>query len=224
VDDDAISRALLEALIAQNPHLECSASLESAEAAIQYFKTHVADVLFLDIEMPGKSGLEMLETITLESDPYIILVSGKDGYAIKAFEYHVYDFIVKPIDPERFDKTIHSILKSKNRYSTKDFSNLFVKMEGQLHRITVNTILWVEANGDFVKIHTPNKDYEVRAKMLEIEEKLPSSQFFRVHRSYVVNISKIDLIQDNVLVIGNKLVPVSKNKIEDLLQLLNILS
>ena len=223
VDDDAVSRTLLETMIARNPALECSASLENAEAAIQYFKTHVADILFLDIEMPGKSGLEMLESITTESDPYVIMVSGKDGYALKAFEYHVYDFIVKPLDPDRFEKTINSILKTKNRHSFKDLSNLYVKMDGQLHRVQVASILWVEANGDFVKIHTAGRDYEVRAKMLEIEEKLPAGQFFRVHRSYVVNISKIELIQDNVLIIEKKLIPVSKNKIEDLMQMLNIL-
>jgi two-component system LytT family response regulator len=225
VDDDPMSRQALKHLVAQISVLklikECNDSLE----AFNVLSHEKVDLILLDVEMPGMSGLDFLKT--LKNPPLTILTTSEKKYALEAYEYNVIDYIVKPVTLERFIKAItkaqdifgnsHPLIDS----SAKD--QVFIKNKSTLLKINTNEILWIEALGDYITINTAEKKHVIHSTMKAIENKLSTDKFTRVHRSFIIAIDKIESIDDTIVVINKKLIPVGAVYKENLLNRLNFL-
>ncbi len=223
VDDDKISRELVCECIKETEWLILSSVCKSAIEASNYLSNNEVDLIFLDVEMPKMSGLELLKS--LNHKPQVILITAKEKYAVEAFEYEVTDFLVKPVNHTRFLKAVQKV-KTKNKPSSIESvngGNIFIKVDSELINLSTSEILWIEALGDYVNFITPTKKYVVLSTMKNIETKLPPSEFARVHRSYLVRIDKIKKISEDIILVENKLIPVSKSYKKDLLERLTTL-
>lgn len=210
VDDDEMARASLEHLCSKIDELEIVAACDNGIEAMRLLKQEAIDLVFLDIEMPDLSGLDLVKT--LDQLPQIIFVSGHTKYAIEAFEYHVTDFLVKPIDLPRLIKSIdHAQSLADKKEENHDLRELFVKVDGRLVRLSYDDILYVESIGDYVVFNTVKKEkFIVHSTLKNIDAKLQHPEFLKVHRAFVVNLTKIVDIEESNLVIGDKVVPISR--------------
>lgn len=224
VDDEDLSRSIIEQHIKLTDFLELEGSCSGAIEASKILKEKKIDILFLDVEMPDMTGLEFLETLT--SKPQVILVTGKEDYALSAFEYDVVDYLLKPVAYPRFLKAVNKAtnisLNVQNDASLAG-NTLFVKVDSRLLKIDINDLLYVEAMGDYVVLTTNTGKYTAYSTMKNIVSKLPPSDFIRVHRSFIVRADKIMDITESNLVIGKHIIPIGGSFKQDLLQRLNIL-
>lgn len=227
VEDDLVAQKVLETLIAKTPFLDLKKTFSDPMEAYSFLKDQPIDLIFADVEMPGITGLELLGL--LENKPSVIVVSAKEKYAIEAFAYNVVDYLLKPLnDYPRFIKAVakaQEIHQAKiNASATRsDDSALFVKVDSLLHNINLNSILWIEAYGDYVKLNTDQKMLMVLSTLKALESRLPDSQFVRVHRSFIVNIKRIDNIDPSNLQIGTKVIPISSTHRDALISKINLL-
>lgn len=225
VDDDEMIRIDLEKKIASKPFLNLVTSCSSAIAAAEILLKEKIDLVFLDIMMPEMSGMQFLRSLSANR-PQIILVTSESQFAAQAFEYEVTDFLVKPVSEERFLKAVmraSSLVQAPAPQPSND-GYLFVKVNSSLVKINISEILYIEAMADYVTIHTAEHRYTVHSTMKTIQESLPANHFFRVHNSFIVNIDKISVIEDNMVVINKKLLPVSRSRVKPLMQRLNLIS
>lgn len=222
VDDDRISIQVLEELVQKTELLDFVASFTSATSALQLMQKQPIDLIFLDVEMPEMSGLEFLKSLTRK--PEIIITSSKEKYALEAFNSDVTDYLLKPItEYSRFIKAIMKVIDNKADVKKSDADSIFVKVDSLLVNLDFNDIQWVEAYGDYVKIITQEKTHTVYSKLKTIEERLPQALFLRVHRSYIVNLNKIDNIDHTNLQINKKIIPISNSYKEQLIKRINLL-
>jgi len=223
VDDDEMTRIDLEQKIGHTPFLRLVGSCSSAMEAAELMSRQPVDLLFLDIQMPSMNGLQMLEMLKNER-PLVVLVTSDPGYAVDAFNYDVTDFLVKPVTEERFLK---AVLKARRlqeaRPSSWRSNQLFAKVNNGWIKIESIDILYIEALADYINIHTPAQRYTVHATMKSMENTLPQTDFFRVHNSFIVRLDKIARIEDNMVIIGQKPIPVSRSKVKPLMQRLNLI-
>lgn len=223
-DDDSMSLKIIENFISKTEGLDCVAYCNSAIDASNALTKNAVDLLFLDVEMPEMTGLELISSLKVK--PKIILVSSKEKYAVPAFDLDVTDYIVKPIDYPRFLKAFHKVqeaLKSSSSESVVSEGKIFVKSDAVLIGLEIDKITMVEAMADYVRIYVGDKRHTVYSSMKGIVSKLPESKFMRVHRSYIVNVSHIDSMEDNTLVVANQLVPVGVTYQKALMARLNLL-
>lgn len=209
VDDDKFSRKILKDFIDQTEVLTIVAECSSAVEAVNLLTKEKVDLMFLDIKMPGMTGMELIKN--LEHKPLIILITGYKEFAIEAFEYNVTDYIVKPLNYARFSKAVERANELyKNQIVGVSENNFFVKSSGALVKINSGEILWIEALENYIIINTTKDKYTVHMTMKALEDKLPAEEFIRVHRSYIVRKDKIESITEDVIVIGKKLIPVGR--------------
>jgi len=222
VDDDQIQRELLKAYISELDNLVLTGSFENAQLALQALQDEDIDLLFLDVEMPRMSGLDLLKS--LSHKPQIILVTSYEKYALDAFDFDVTDFLVKPIDFARFVKAVNKASeRMKRSIPTNEDYDMFVKDGTQLIKINTGDIIFITALSDYVKIATPQREFAILYTMKNILDKLPRNKFCRVHRSYIIRLDKIDKIEDHIIEIGDALIPISKSYRDDLYRKLNLL-
>jgi DNA-binding LytR/AlgR family response regulator len=216
----------LKQLVSQVPALELVAECNDAAEALDSLNTTKVDLLLLDIEMPDMTGLDLIRKLG-NNKPLIIFTTAKKDYAVEAFELNVVDYLVKPIALPRFKQAIEkaqeTIDSNKQEVKVEEQGFVFVKDNGVLKRIAIDDILFLEAMGDYVKVHTSQKFHVVHATLKSIEEKLPASKFIRVHRSYIVAINKIDYIQEGTISIGKTTIPVADTHKSNLNKRLNLL-
>ena len=212
VDDNMIARMAMKKLVEQVKDLVLIGECENAVEAYNIVSKDHVDLLLLDIEMPGVSGIELTKNLGKKS-PFIVFTTAKTDYAVDAFELNVVDYLVKPIEPARFLKAIErvreAIESTKEQIEVKDKEFVFVKDNGVLKKINADDILYLEAMGDYVKVFTSQKFHIVHATLKSIEEKLPASKFMRVHRSYIIALKKIDFIEEGVININTTSIPVA---------------
>lgn len=212
VDDNKIARTTLKKLISLDPSLILIAECSNATEAYIKILEQPIDLLFLDIEMPGMTGMELAQSLG-QKRPLIIFTTSNRDYAAEAFDLDVIDFITKPVTTVRF---LQSVEKAREFRKTKilpadlieeDF--IFIRDSGTVRRLQLDNILYLEAQGDYVKIYVANQFYNIHTTLKSVEEKLPASVFLRVHRSFIINVSKIDTLEGGTLIINKSLVPVS---------------
>jgi two-component system LytT family response regulator len=223
VDDDPLSVKMLEGLVAQTDFLKVEKTMDNPVEAMQFLRDHHVDILFLDIEMPGMSGLEMLSS--MEDRPSVILVSGKADYALEAFHFDVDDYLLKPPTFARFLKAVKKVFDKVSQEQAIQFKGdfVFVKSDTALVKVDIRNVQWVEALADYVAIVTKEKKYVCHSTMKAIEAKLPIDQFVRVHRSYIVRLDQIDAIEDKTICVGNKIIPVGGTYRDGLMGRLNLI-
>jgi len=227
IDDDKLSTKILEEFVTRTETLNLFSSYSNAVDAINVLKKdNNINLIFLDIEMPEMTGIEFLKT--LENPPQIIIVSSKENYALDAFEYNVTDYLLKPITYARFFKALNKAFKNfHQKYNSAVTDELFIKKNTSLIRIKFEEILWVEALENYVVFNTFKEKFTIHFTMKAVEHKLPTDKFLRVHRSFIVNVSSINYIEDNVIYVktseGFKSIPIGKSYKDDLLNDLNLI-
>jgi len=229
IDDDEMSRRVVEEYINRTDFLNLSNSFTNAVEAINFIKQGVdVHLIFLDIEMPEMSGIEFMNTLT--HPPQVVIISSKDKYAIQAFDYSVTDYLLKPITYARFFKAAskaYEIFNKSRSYMDVD-KEIFIKKNSSLVRIKYNDILWVEALENYVVINTTTDKFTIHFTMKSIENQLPLVRFKRVHRSFIVNVNRITSIEDNSVIIkmtdSKKIIPIGKSYRERLLSEINLMN
>jgi len=212
IDDNTIARSVLKKLCSQQKDIIVAGECATAEEAYGFLQEQAVDLLLLDIEMPGMTGLQLVENLGRKR-PVIIFTTSKKEYASEAFDLNVADYIVKPVTPARFVQAMakaREILESNEeevKWEEEEF--IFIRDSLVVRRLRVEDILFAEAMGDYVKLYTPQKFFAIHTTLKAVEDRLPASKFLRVHRSFLVALNKIDTIQDGVLIIGEKPVPVA---------------
>jgi DNA-binding LytR/AlgR family response regulator len=212
VDDNEIARTTLAHLAKQIPNLTIVNEYSNAIEAYNHLQTNHVDLIFLDIEMPEMTGIELTKSLS-GKDVIIIFTSSNKEYALEAFELNIADYILKPVMPARFLQAVskaQSIFESKKEdvEVTKD-EFLFVRDSNITRRLKLDDIFYAEAMGDYVKFYTREKMFAIHGKMKTAEERLPKDAFIRVHRSYIVSVGKIDTLQDGGIMINGKFIPVA---------------
>ncbi len=223
VDDDELSQLTLKKCVEQIKFLNLVAVCNDALEATEILANSQIDLVFLDIEMPNMSGIDLVKNFEV---PQIIFVTSKAEFAPEAFELDVTDFIVKPIELPRFIKAADRALHIKQNETQVDDQSqyVFVKHDSRYIKISMEEIHYVEALADYVNIYVEGARHTILSTMKAIEAKLPGKEFVRVHRSYIVRIDKIIEIEDNTIILhGNKLIPVSRSYKENLMNHLKML-
>jgi len=219
IDDEPLAQRVLERYTQDVPSLELVQKCSNALDAIEILKEQKIDLIFLDINMPKLTGLEFLRS--LKHPPLVIITTAYAEFAIQGFELDVVDYLMKPFGLERFLKAIHKaqdILKPRELprpentppESLED-QYIFVKSSKKTYRISLNDILYVEALGDYVKIYTTNRMIISYHSMKNIETLLSPRQFPRIHKSFIVSLSKIELIEGNQVKLKDRYIPVGTN-------------
>ncbi len=230
IDDNPMARLALRELLKDVAFINIEAECESAGAAFSELEKTPIDLLFLDVEMPGISGIELLDS--LDNPPLTIMITTKRDYAVEAFDLRVADYLVKPVSPSRFHTAIRRAKElfdkansgEKNQPATTDQTAIFVRADNQLVRIPFDELLAVSALGDYTLFQTTQKRHTVHSTMKAVEEALPPARFMRVHRSHIVNLEKIEAIGDgSSLQIGKQSVPVGEQFKAVLMQRLRFL-
>ena len=226
VDDNPLARLALRNMASEIEGLQLAGECESAMEAFNFLQKNPADLLLLDVELPGMSGLELLKS--LDHQPLAILITSKADYAVEGFDLQVVDYIVKPVALPRLLKAVQRAMErfeAQRPASVEELgpSHLFARVNNQLLRIDFDDILFVQALGDYVVFQTANKKHPVHLTMKAVEERLPASRFLRVHRSYIVALKKIANVEQNSLLIGKHIVPVSEHYKGELMQKLNVI-
>lgn len=223
VDDDPLALKIIENLIAKIDGLECKAYCQSALEAARTLHTTEVDAVFLDVEMPDMSGLELIHALKVK--PYIVMMSAQEKYAAPAYDLDVIDYLVKPILLPRFLKAFHKVadLKRQSRGGDGGNGKLFVKIDAVLVGLEISQIVMVEAMADYVRIYVGDKRYTVYSSMKGIAAKLPEPRFMRVHRSYIINVSMIDQVDNTTIIVGGHSVPVGVTYFKTLMDRLNFL-
>ena len=202
----------MKQLASQVSEISVAGECATAMDAYNLLQAQPVDVIFLDIEMAGMTGLELTKKLG-NKRPLIIFTTSKKEYAAEAFELNVADYIVKPVTPARFiqavDKARELLQSNTEEFKLNEDEFIFIRDSNIVRRLRLDDILFAEAMGDYVKLYTPQKFYAVHTTLRAVEERLPGARFFRVHRSYIVALTKIDTIQDGALVINGKPVPVA---------------
>ncbi|WP_274475668.1 LytR/AlgR family response regulator transcription factor [Mangrovimonas aestuarii] len=222
VDDSAIQRLSIVKLIENHPSLNLIAEYNSALETKNGLNTHKVDLIFLDIEMPVLNGFELLDV--LNNKPQIIFVTGKTEYAFKAFNYDATDYLHKPITRERFNVAVEKAIeyhKLKNDFKEAEGEHIFVKSNLKKRKVYIKDIKWIEALGDYVKLVTEDASLVVLSTMKAFEKELPENMFLRIHKSYIVNLDKIDRFNSKNVEVGSFEIPLSRNKKVQLVEALN---
>ncbi|TKC05068.1 LytR/AlgR family response regulator transcription factor [Pedobacter frigoris] len=212
VDDDILARTVLKQMISTDSSLTLIGECDDAIQAYREIIASQIDILFLDIEMPGMTGIELVKSLEGKR-PMIIFTTSTVNYAAEAFDLNVVDFLIKPIVPGRFLQSVEKareILKTKNlSVSNREDEFVFIRDSNVVRRIKVGEILYMEAMGDYVKIYIEGRVYSIHSSLKSVEQKLSQAVFLRVHRSFIINVSKIDTLEGGTLIINKMLVPVS---------------
>jgi len=231
IDDEAAARAIVVQLCSKIPELDVIDEFSSAIDAIKFLNQQTVDMIFLDIHMPGFSGFDFVQT--LKNPPKIILTTSDTNFAIAAYEYEaIVDYLVKPITLERFEKSIQKVkntlaqqpkIQNKEDAASGMGEELYINIDRRLIKLKFNEILLIEAKGDYIEVKTEKELYRVHNTLKKIKEKLPEEIFLQIHRSFIINFTKIIDIEDNSVLIEKNVVPISRSNRPELMRRLNLL-
>jgi two-component system LytT family response regulator len=245
VDDEPLARDRLTALVAAEPGLEKVGESAAVAEAVAAIKDLRPDLVFLDVQMPGGTGFDVLEALPPDEVPLVIFVTAYDQFALKAFDVHALDYLVKPFDRDRFRKAVARAREHLERRQAgggsdprlvalmndvqgkpRPLERLVVKSGGRVYFLRLEEIDWIEAAGNYLKLHVGGETHLLRETMGDLEARLDPRQFLRIHRSTIVNVERIQELQplfhgDYVVILrGGKELTLSRNyrkKIEDAL-------
>ncbi|WP_199488193.1 LytR/AlgR family response regulator transcription factor [Tenacibaculum sp. E3R01] len=204
IDDEPSSQNILKHLIGDVDFLEIAGICNDAVDAMTFLKETKVDLLFLDINMPNLSGIAFYKM--LKNPPLVIFTTAYSEYAIEGFDVNAIDYLLKPFSFERFLKAVQKV-KSK-LVLEKEF--IIIKSDKKLYQLKVNDILFVEALGDYIKIYTKDKVLVSYKTLRNILSLLPDNKYMQIHKSYIINQSKLDFVEGNQVTIGSKKIPIGQ--------------
>jgi len=226
-DDEPLAITILEKYIVQIDFLTLVGKCSNSMEVLAFINSNEVDILFLDIQMPGLSGIQLLKT--LKKSPMVILTTAFSNYAVESYEFGVVDYLLKPISFERFIKSINKVINTKGNQTThnsesiqKQNETLFYKEKGIVKSINLNDVLFFSANGNYINIHLAENQILISETMKNLESQVQSKQFIRIHKSYTVNISAIQKIIGNTVYIMKYELPIGETFKQSVLTKLNI--
>jgi DNA-binding LytR/AlgR family response regulator len=213
VDDEPIAHTLIENFADRLIGMTLVGNCYNAMEAATFLKNQSVDLVFLDIQMPQLTGFEFLRA--LQNPPQIIVVSAHKEYALESYEYTIADYLLKPFNFERFSKSIQkvsTILTSSSPTTSKTSSapHIFIKDDKKHHKVELNDICYIKANGNFTSVHLHQSHIISQMKISDFEKLLPNEIFCRVHRSYIVALSAITLVKANELGLAGLMIPIGR--------------
>ena len=214
VDDEPLARKGLKEYVTEVSFLELKAELANSMAANEVLNQQKIDLIFLDIQMPKMTGIDFLKT--LREQPMVILTTAYSEYALQGYELDVLDYLVKPISFERFLKAVNKAkdffeLKSAGGSSKMKSEYFFVRCNNQYEKIFYHDLLYAEALENYVVLHTKAKKFISYLTLKSVEDYLPTDNFIKVHKSFIVSVSKIDKIDNNEIIIGTSSISISRS-------------
>lgn len=213
VDDESLAREMIREMLNDDPDVEIIGECVNGHEAVEFIETETPDLIFLDVQMPELGGFEVLEKIPKERMPHVIFVTAYDQYAVRAFEVHALDYLLKPFDRERFQaawqRAKAQIIREKNgaldqriialleelKAGPKYLERLVIKSGGRVFFLDTEDIDWIEAEGNYVSVHTGKKSHLLRETISSLEAQLDPKKFIRIHRSSIVKIDRIQELQ-----------------------------
>ncbi|WP_226293963.1 LytR/AlgR family response regulator transcription factor [Aquimarina algicola] len=223
IDDEPLAHRVIKKYCDNLSFLTIQKECHSALEALNYLHENEVDLIFLDINMPELKGLDFLRTLT--NPPLVIVTTAYQEYAMEGYELNVMDYLLKPFSFERFLKAIQKVKNQKelldgsgkqnskpqsiqNENPTISVESIFIKGDKKIHQVSLDEILYLESLGSYVKIHLANEIITSLDRLANFEKRLPEKQFLRIHKSYIVSIRKIDIIQGNRLKINDVNIPI----------------
>lgn len=226
IDDEPLGRDVVESFAKEVSYLNIVGIFEDPVKALFFIEENPVDLIFSDIEMPNINGLDFLRT--LEDSPVFIFITAYREFALDGFETGATDYLVKPV---RFDRFLKAVQKAKNHINLKRNSSasqdrnekIFIKSEGKIIKILLTEIIYIEAQGDYLKVNTISGTYSTQMTLTSMEEGLQHKGFFRIHRSFILNLDFLRSIQGNMVeLLNGKYISISVNKKEELYKLLGM--
>ncbi|MCP4974745.1 MAG: response regulator transcription factor [Maribacter sp.] len=220
IEDSETQRTIITKLVKEHPNLNLIADYRNGILALNSIRENQVDLILLDIELPMVSGFEFLES--LEKPPLIILISEKADYALKAFDYDITDYLHKPIERTRFYTAIDRALSKQinlTRINDKE-EFVYVTVNLQKKKVFLNSIKWIQAFGDYIKLVTTEGNFLVLSTMKAFLNRMPENQFVRVHKSFIVNVNKVDNWSANKVEIDGTKLPMSRSRKDELEKIL----
>jgi DNA-binding LytR/AlgR family response regulator len=219
IDDEPLALEIIKEYCSKIPFLELIRTFDNALESIDFIKNNKIDLLFLDIQMEELTGIQLLHV--LKNKPNVIFTTAYDTFAIQGYELDAVDYLLKPISFERFLKAVNKVSEKLNvehliENKTKEVTiytpgddYFFVKTEFRLEKVNFAEIMYIEGMGDYLRIVTPTKRLMTLQNFKKMEEMLPANKFYRVHKSYIIALDKIENIERNRIKITDKLIPIS---------------
>lgn len=213
VDDEPLARTHLRALLADDPDIEVMGECGDGRAAVKAIRSDAPDLVLLDVQMPELDGFEVVREVGVDRVPALVFITAYDEHALRAFEAHALDYLMKPVNRETFARTIARAKELVRRASAGDMrvplerllavvhgqrpaaDRIAVKVDGSVHFLRVDEIEWADVDGDHVRLHARRKVYQHREPLSHLEQRLPGGKFLRIHRSALVNVDHVREIQ-----------------------------
>lgn len=216
IDDEPLAQNVIEKYVSTLESFELVCKCKNAIEAISYLQQNIVDVMFLDINMPDLSGIEMLKT--LKYFPQVIITTAFSEYALESYEYEVVDYLLKPISFERFLKAVNRLkininkenISNQTQYIENKQKHVFLKSNKVTHKIKLADISYIEGCGNYLKVVTPSKNIMIYEKMNTFEQMLTDTNFIRIHKSYIIAFDKIEQIEGNTIEILKKTIPIGR--------------
>lgn len=219
VDDEPLAREGLGDYVKKMPGLELVRACQSAVEALQYLQKEKIDLLFLDIQMPDMTGLELIKALTVP--PKVVFTTAYREFAVEGFDLNAIDYLVKPIPFDRFARAVQKALGASVQIPPQESPHadeIFIKSDGQIIKIPIHEIRYAESAKDYVFIYTETQRYMALLSLKQLAGHLPAELFFRVHRSYLVSIAAINRLEGYHLFIGETKIPISRSLHDDIYQ------
>ena len=216
IDDEPLAHEIIEEFCSMLPHVQLEKNCYNAMEAMQFLNENTVDFMFLDINMPKLKGLDFLKTLT--SPPKTIITTAYKEHALEGFELNVVDYILKPFSFDRLVKAVNKVSETQNTKtiikevsnSTDNSTRFFVKGDKKHHQIDLNDLLYIEAYGNYTKMFLKDEMIVSHEKISDFEELLPSNNFLRVHKSFIVAVNKIKFIEGNRIHIEAHKIPIGQ--------------
>lgn len=225
IDDEPIAIRIIKEHLTAFETLQCLDGFTNPVKAMEFLSTHTVDLVFLDINMPGISGIELLKT--LQHKPGIIFTTAYREYAVDAFDLDAVDYLVKPISFERFARAVNKFLNlttpgNELRENTEDKTYIILKSDKKKYKVPFNDIEFIESLDNYIQVHTQQKGKLVCYDTLSsIEQQLPGDNFLRIHRSFIINIQHIDAFTSSYIEISNRKLTIGRNYKEEVMRKLS---
>jgi DNA-binding LytR/AlgR family response regulator len=220
IEDEPLALEKTKDFVNKVPFLSISATFDNAMNGLTFLNNNKVDLLFLDINMDELSGIELLESSKIDSQ--VIITTAYQEYALKGYELHITDYLLKPFTFNRFLQAVNKAqVNLTQRTANKQLDFIFVKTENRLEKIMISEILYIEGMRDYLRIHATNRKIMTLQGFNELELLIPAHLVCRVHKSYMVALNKIESIERSRIKIADQLIPVSETYKEAFLQLIN---
>lgn len=213
IDDEPIARQILEGYTGSTPWLQHLGSFKNAQEALPFLRENHVDLILVDINMPEINGLELVRM--LKPCPKVIITTAYPEYAVEGFELEVLDYLVKPIAFNRFLNAVNRLNKVPDT-SAAQSEYITIKADKRLYRVNYRDILYFQSWGDYIKVFCADVKYVFLQSLTRLQKQLPSNQFCRIHKSYIININHISFIEGNQVIINDIAIPVGNQYKENL--------